>query len=271
MFYLWRMEKQIMKNIKITLIFLIITSIYISQTNAQPPAWDRAVIAEIMRENSIKGAHDAMKNNQSLYLNYQYLLIEQEIAQEAVKLGLCERMDVIHKLQNSRRTILVNAMKEDILRKMPDPPMVELQVYYNKHLNQYTLPETFKIDVFEIDTNNDKLMGLVKNLKTSKQFDLQELLQAGAKKIMTESKTNWFTEKQIHKKIFLALQKMKNLDMQLVKLNSSLFLVHRINYREKVVRPFKHVLNDILVKIKNAQAEAVWQDYLQNVKKRLAF
>ena len=82
--------------------------IFITNAQSQQIIWDKAVISEIMRDYSIMRANDAMKNNQDLLLNYQQLLIEQEISQEAVRHGLSERIDVIHQLQAARRAILIN-------------------------------------------------------------------------------------------------------------------------------------------------------------------
>jgi len=233
--------------------------------------WDQAVIAEIMRENAITGAHDAMNNNQDLYLNYEYLLIEQEIAQEAVRRGLCERLDVIHQLQSARRAILVKAMKADFSRNISSPPMVDMQQYYHKNLKQYAVPEAFKLQIFELDTSNNQLMTLVEQMNTAHQFDFQQLLQAGAKSVKSESKTNWFTKKQLHSKIYQALQKMKNHDIQPIRLNTRFFLVQRMSYRKQGVSPFKNVVHDILVKMKKQKADMMWQNYLQDVKKRLGY
>ena len=242
-----------------------------SHAASQPPVWDREVITEVMRDNSLKRANDAMKNNQDLYLNYQHLLIEQHVAQEAVRRGLSERLDVSHQLQTARRSILINAMKEDILRQLPIPDMTEMQLYYHNHLAHYTVHDAFKLDVFELDISNNKLMILAESMKTAKQLDRQKLLLAGAKQVMAESSTKWFTEKQIHKQIYMALHDMKDHDIRLIKLNSGLYFVFRAAYREKFVRPFENVYSEILMEVKKQRAEKEWQNYLQQIKKQLGF
>ena len=50
------------------------------------------------------------------------------VAQEAVRQGLTERLDLSHQLQTARRTVLINAMREDILRQLPTPDMTEMQL-----------------------------------------------------------------------------------------------------------------------------------------------
>ncbi|KPA13532.1 secreted protein [Candidatus Magnetomorum sp. HK-1] len=260
-----------MNIFRIIQILFLLTFLIVSYAAAIPPLWDREVISEIMRDNSVARANDAMKNNQDLYLNYQHLLIEQHVAQEAVRRGLTERLDVSHQLQTARRTVLINAMKEDILRQLPAPDMTEMQLYYQNHLAAYTLPDAFKLEVFELDTSNNKLMILAESMKTAKQLDRQKLLQAGAKQVMAESSTKWLSEKQIHKQIYLAVHDMKDHETRLVKLNSGLYFVIRLAYREKFVRPFEKVYSEILMEFKKQGAEKEWQNYLQKIKKQLGF
>ena len=237
-----------------------------TNAHSQQIKWDKAVISEIMREYSIMRANDAMKNNQDLFLNYQKLLIEQEVVQEAVRRGLAERIDVIHQLQTARREILINAMKDDISRQIPMPDMTAMQLYYQKNLNRYTLTEAFKLEVFELDYTNTELLHLAEKINNTKILEKDLLIKSGAKYISKGHENKWFTEKEINKDIYNALKEMKDGEARMFKLKSNAFIFHRIAYRKKTTIPFENVQRDILSEIRKQQTEDAWKKYLQNIK-----
>ena len=142
-----------------------------------------------------------MKNNQDVYLNYQNLMIEQEVSQEAVRRGFCERLDVSHQLLNVRRAILIKAMKDEIFRQIPNPQITELHVYYQDNLSRFTVPDTFKLSIFELDPSNNKLMSIASNMNNNNSIEIDKLVQTGAKQLIKDTDNNWFTEKQMNKSI----------------------------------------------------------------------
>jgi len=243
--------------------------IFLTNAHSQQILWDKAVISEIMREYSIMRANDAMKNNQDLLLNYQQLLIEQEISQEAVRSGLTERIDVIHQLQAARRAILVNAMKDDISRQVPMPDMTAMQLYYHKKINKYTLSEAFKLDIFELDNTNTELLRLAEKMITTKFLEKGLLIKTGAKSISKGDENKWFTEKEINKDVYKALKEMKDGETRMFKLRSNTFVFHRIAYRNKTTIPFENVQSDIIMEIKKQKTEDAWEKYIQHIKNRL--
>jgi len=243
--------------------------IFMTNAHSQQILWDKAVISEIMRDYSIMRANDAMKNNQDLLLNYQQLLIEQEISQEAVRRGLAERIEVIHQLQAARRAILINAMKDDISRQVPMPDMTAMQLYYHKNINKYTLPEAFKLDVFELNDTNTELLRLAEKMISAKYLEKGLLIKTGAKSISKGDENKWFTEKEINKDVYNALKEMKDGEIRMFKLRPKNFVFHRIAYRNKTIIPFENVQSDILMEINKQKTEDAWEKYIQHIKNKL--
>ena len=253
--------------------FFIILSIYIiviPSSFSQPIIWDKEAVSKILKDETFSKANDVILKTQKLYQNYQQLLIEQEIAQEAVRRGLCERLDVNNQLQNARRSILFNALKEDFLRQLPSPKIEEIKRYYEMNINSFTVPEAFKIEAFELDTSNKKLMNFVKVMNSNELLDKKLLLQSGAKKL-TNDVDSWYTKKQIHQSIYKELLKMIDNEAKIVYIEKNAILVLRINYRKKNVKAFDNVYSEIEMNFKKKQFDSEWQKYILSIKKKLNF
>ena len=114
-----------------------------------------------MRLLSEKATRDFLEN---------YLIPREVLYQEARKKGLDQKKDVVAKIEDARRAILIDALLEEGLREKGEVSEEEIQRYYKENQTLFTEPEEIKIRHIVVDTE-PVLKEVVTKLSQGESFE----------------------------------------------------------------------------------------------------
>ena len=237
--------------------------------SAQTSRFDTAVAAEVMRGTVAAQAAGAMRDNQQLILDYQNVAIEQELAREAAARGLAERLDVGHALEQSRRQILVQALREDLARGVPSPAEKDSQAAYQKDPGRWALPEAYQLDVLQLDGTDAKGLREARALANGKPVSDAALQPLKVKVLGTQASGNWISAAQLAPEIWTNLPAMRQGTVRVFDLNGATLLIRRGMYREMRALSYEQVKGQIEMELRRVKEDAAWQQYLAKKRKEL--
>jgi peptidyl-prolyl cis-trans isomerase C len=96
-----------------------------------------------MKLLSQKGTRDFLEN---------YVIPREVLYQEAKKKGLDKNKEILAKLEDARRAILIDALLEEVLRRKGEVSEEEIQRYYKENPTLFTEPEEIKIRHIVVNT-----------------------------------------------------------------------------------------------------------------------
>jgi peptidyl-prolyl cis-trans isomerase C len=114
-----------------------------------------------MRLLSEKGTRDFLEN---------YLIPREVLYQEARKKGLDQKKDVVAKIEDARRAILIDALLEEGLRGKGEVSEEEIQRYYKENQALFTEPQEIKIRHIVVNTE-PALKEVVTKLSQGESFE----------------------------------------------------------------------------------------------------
>ena len=259
-----------MKNRFALLVVLLTAVMPCIPASAQQVTLDPAVASEVLRGTVALQAAGALRDNQQLLLDYQSVAMEQELAQEAVKRGLAERMDVQQELQKTRRQTLVRAMHDDIARSVTPPPEEDVKQAFQKDPQRWTLPAGYQLDVFYVDPANSNALAQARAL-TGKAVSDDALKSLNARALVLQSSGRWMSSNDLASAIWTNLPAMKQGDGRLFETESGPLLIRRGAYREQRVPLFDEARAEVHALLLRQKQEEAWQKYLVQKKKDIGF
>jgi hypothetical protein len=251
--------------------WLVALLLLIVRSAAQQPAFDPGVAAEVMRGTVTARAADAMQDNQQLLLDYQSAALEQELAQEAVKRGLAERMDVQQELQKARRQTLVRAVRDDVARAVAAPSEEELKQAYQSDPGRWTLPAAYQLDVFLVAPGDTNGLAQARQLAAGKAVPDDALRFLNARALVLQSSGRWLEARDVVPAIWTNLPAMKAGEGRLFDTDGGLLFVRRGAFREQKTPPFEQVRGQIQAALHRQKQAEAWRDYLIQKRKELGF
>ena len=114
-----------------------------------------------MRLLSEKGTRDFLEN---------YLIPREVLYQEARKKGLDQKKEVLAKIEDARRAILIDALLEEGLRGKGEVSDEEIQRYYKENQALFTEPQEIKIRHIVVNTES-ALKEVVTKLSQGESFE----------------------------------------------------------------------------------------------------
>ena len=114
-----------------------------------------------MKLLSQKGTRDFLEN---------YVIPREVLYQEAKKNGLDKNKEILAKIDDARRAILIDALLEEALRKTGDVSEQEIQRYYKDNPTLFTEPQEIKIRHIVVNTE-PALKEVVTKLSNGESFE----------------------------------------------------------------------------------------------------
>jgi peptidyl-prolyl cis-trans isomerase C len=114
-----------------------------------------------MKLLSQKGTRDFLEN---------YVVPREVLYQEAKKSGLDKNKEILAKIDDARRAILIDALLEEALRKTGDVSEEEIQRYYKENPTLFTEPQEIKIRHIVVNTE-PALKEVVTKLSQGESFE----------------------------------------------------------------------------------------------------
>ncbi len=114
-----------------------------------------------MKLLSQKGTRDFLEN---------YVIPREVLYQEAKKTGLDKNKEILAKIEDARRAILIDALLEEALRKKGEVSEGEIQRYYKENPTLFTEPQEIKIRHIVVNTE-PALKEVVTKLSQGESFE----------------------------------------------------------------------------------------------------
>jgi len=114
-----------------------------------------------MKLLSQKGTRDFLEN---------YVIPREVLYQEAKKSGLDKNKEILAKIEDARRAILIDALLEEVLRKRGEVSEEEIQRYYKENPTLFTEPQEVKIRQIVVNTE-PALKEVVTKLSKGESFE----------------------------------------------------------------------------------------------------
>jgi len=114
-----------------------------------------------MKLLSQKGTRDFLEN---------YVIPREVLYQEAKKNGLDKNKEILAKIEDARRAILIDALLEEALRKRGEVSEEEIQRYYKENPSLFTEPQEVKVRHIVVNTE-PALKEVVTKLSQGESFE----------------------------------------------------------------------------------------------------
>lgn len=234
-----------------------------------PHVLDQAVASELLRGAVAGQTVNALAASPDLQRNYLASVIEQELAQEAARRGLPERLDVQRALMQARYQILLQALQQDVVRHAAQPSDAEIQALFKKEKDRWVMPEAYKLDIFAADVANTNAVGALKSAAGTAAPDTASLLATGARQLVSSAGAVWVAEKDIVPEVWKALALLKTNESRTFGVQSAVWLVRRVDYRKAGPMTFEQARDPIRTELLQKNQRAEWEEFLATRRKAL--
>lgn len=213
---------------------------------------------------------EQIQRSPELLQQYQAVLVDQYLAQEAVKRGLTERLDVQRALNVARRNVLVRALREELVRQLPEPSAAELTAAYNKKREQWVVPAAYQLDVFSMAASDTAAHDAAMKLATGRPVpdaDLAQLVNVRTQVLMQSG--IWLTTNNMLPAIWKGLTLMKEKEVRLFPDGAQTLVVRRGPYREAKQLSLEEARPFVRADLIREKADRVWSNYLQQAREQV--
>ena len=243
----------------------------VSSARAQENAFDFGVASEVVRNMMSADVGQSIASSTNLMANYRNFALEQELAQEAARRGLSERIDVLRTLENSRRETLILALRNDIIRAAEVPGDEAIKKEYQKQKDRLMLPPAQKLDVFSVSAVQTQLIEKARALAASSPDIAEPLTKRGFIHVSAQLAEPWFTSNQVAGFIWEKVAAMEKGGVEVFPDGNNVLLVRKIDSRAaRVMTPeeAQPLLRNALMRDRQAE---LWNEFITKKSRELGF
>jgi peptidyl-prolyl cis-trans isomerase C len=125
---------------------------------------------EITERQSLEGKLRLLKEKDRRDFLENYLITREVLYQEASKKGYDKNTQIMGKIEDIKRAMVIEAFLEDTLNKRGDVSDNEIQRYYKEHKDLFTEPEEIKIRQIIVESE-PILQGVLTKLSRGESFE----------------------------------------------------------------------------------------------------
>lgn len=230
---------------------------------------DQAVATELLRGAVAGQAVSALAASPDMQRNYVSGVVEQELAQEAARRGLVERVDVQRALMQARHQILLQALQQDVGRHVVQPTDAEIQASFKKEKDRWVLPEAFKLDIFAADSSNNNAVAALKVAAGMAAPDAVALQTAGARQLASGAGEAWVAERDIVPEVWKALPSLRIGEGRTFGVQNAVWLVRHVDSRKAGPMTFEQARDQVRSALLQATQRAEWESFVDKRRKAL--
>lgn len=236
---------------------------------AQTASVDPALAMELLRAASAPAAVGAVRSNPDLARMYSSSLLEQELAQEAARRGLTERFDVQRALIGARQQILIQALREDIVRAVKPPSDAEVKRRYERDRADLKLLEAVKADLYLVDGTASNALETVRTAQAAQKIDLERLQETRFRQIAGAAQ-GWAARNVFPEDVWRDVRQMTKDQVRFFRLPDGNYLLTRfVEYREERPATLEEIEADLRNRMLQEYQQKAWEDYLAAQRKKL--
>lgn len=250
---------------------LTLTALTAAIVSAQEVPMDYGVASEIVRGMVSEDVGRSIVASTNLMANYRNIALEQELAQEAARRGLTERIDVRRTLEDQRRNTLILALRNEITRTATPPDDATLAAEFKKQQDKLVMPTAQKLDVYSISAGQTQVVERARALAESGADLTATLTNRGFVHVTGQIDEPWFTANQVAPAIWSDLLAMAPGDVEVFPDGGTLLLIRKLEDRE--ARPM--TLEEATPLLRNALMRdaqmTLWNNYVAEKASGLGF
>ena len=125
---------------------------------------------EITERQSLEGKMILLSEKDRRDFLENYVITREVLYQEAAKKGYDKNKEIMAKIEDIKRAMVIEAFLEDTLNKRGDVSDNEIQRYYKEHKDLFTEPEEIKIRQIIVESE-PVLQGVLMRLSNGKSFE----------------------------------------------------------------------------------------------------
>lgn len=232
---------------------------------------DYGVASEVVRSMMSADVGRSILTSTNLMSNYRNFAMEQELAQEAARRGLTERIDVRRTIEDQRREVLITALRNEITRAAPAPADAAIKAEYNRQKDRLIMPAAQKLDVYSISATQTQVIEKARILLENDPGVAETLVKRGFVHLSGSLEEPWFTAAQVAPAIWGELAAMSAGDVEAFPDGNNVLLIRKYDNREARAMTFEEAepgLRNAL--LRDAQMK-LWNDYLEKKSRELGF
>lgn len=236
---------------------------------AQMNNMDFGVASEVVR--NLMNERTAMEIQQStnLLTNYREVALQQELAQEAVRRGLTERVDVQRTLEQYRRNVLVQALRQDFERRATPPTEEQISASFKMQTTNLVLRPAYQMDAWLVTPSDTQSLALAKSFATKKPVADETVAKIPAPRLVKADQDVWLTSGQMSSNVWAGLMGMQLGEVQLFPDSTNTMVVRRGAFRAERALTLEEAKPALTAELTARAAAATWQAHLEQLAKDL--
>jgi len=236
--------------------------------SAQNHVLDQAVATELIRGATGNLAIGALQNDPEFARLYTSSVLEQELAQEAARRGLAERLDVQRALSMSRFQILIQALQADIARQIVQPTEADVKAYFEKNRATMILKEAVKADVFLLDGTDTSAIEIARASVATQTISPEELQKTRFKQIALAEQV-WVAREVFPEDVWKEIRLLPKGKVRFYKVEDNFLLLKYEDYRAERPATLEDVQDDIRNQLRNERQQAAWNAFVEKTGKSI--
>lgn len=247
---------------------LMMTSVSLA-LHAQNIPLDFGVASEVVRTMMSAQTGQSILSSTNLMANYRNFALEQEMAREAARRGITERIDVLRTIEDMRREVLIRALRSEVIAAAKTPSEEEIAREYKKLSDRLVLPKSLRLDVYSISAAETQLFERATAMLSSQEDAAGPLTKRGFVHVTGQADASWFTANQVTEAIWNELLTMPAGEARIFPDGSNVLLIKKLEERES--RPMtldesRELISNLLMR--DAQNQ-LWNDFVTEKAKSL--
>lgn len=242
---------------------LLVAALTAGPLLAQNATIDYGVATEVVRTMMSDQTGQSILASTNLMANYRNFALEQELAQEAARRGLGERIDVQRIIEEARRDILIRALRNDVIRKTAEPTEKEIAEAYKKYADRLVLPATLKLDVYTIAATETQLFERAQALLTGDAAAAADQLpKRGFVHVTAQVANPWFNASQVAPAIWKRLLETPVGEAGVFPDGVNVLLIRKDDARESRPMTLDESRETVAAQVKRERQEKMWLDFV---------
>lgn len=257
---------QQMKSLLVALTFFAAV-----HAHAQTIGLDYGVAAEVVQSMIPQDIGQSISTSTNLMANYRNFALEQELAQEAARRGLTERIDVRRRIEDQRRDTLIMALRNEVIRAAEVPNEAKLKAEFKKQAERLIVPAAQKLDVYSISATQTQAIEKARALLESDPGVSETLAKRGFTHISGQLPEPWFTAAQIAPAIWAELIAMGKDDVEVFPDGGNVLVIRKMDEREARPMTYEEAEAPLRQFLMRDSQNKLWNDYVAEKAKTLGF
>ena len=229
---------------------------------AQNHDLDLAVASELLRDATNPMAVNALQTNPDFLRRYTTGVLEQELAQEAARRGLTERLDVQQAMANARMRILIQALQQDVARKLPKATDAQIKQRFDANPENYRLLEAVQADLFLLDGSDPQAIQVARSSVAARDINPEELQSTRFQHIALAAQDTWVPKTSFPEEVWNGITELNEGQVRFYRVEDNILLVRFHAHREESAATLEDVHELIRQEINNERMQTAWNAFL---------